>query len=201
MPNVIQLKDTNYRVLYECEAENTLEALKKAVEARVSLAGFYAEGLFETGGASLAGVDFTGSDFSHVSLRDSDLGCCIFTQADLHEADLSGCNLRHACFVGADLSGAKLEGATLNWSQPELVSEVLFQAAGEDLKKLKVAMLVSAARRAGWCWRNYFDLKHPGTRWALSVLEPFVRDETIVPPLLRDAVQKFREARDRAGAV
>ena len=198
MTQMIQLTYTDNKLLFECEAESEFDAFKKAVAAGVNLKGFCSSSDFETGGASMIGLDLSGTDFAYASFSGSDLRWSSFRQADLTECDLRGCDLSGADFDGADLRGALLEGAVLNWSQPELVSEVLFQAAGGDPKKLKVAMLVSAARRGGWCWQNYLELKHPGTRWALSVLAPFVKDESRTPALLWEAVRKVGEGKDPA---
>ncbi|HEV8462101.1 MAG TPA: pentapeptide repeat-containing protein [Gaiellaceae bacterium] len=85
------------RVLWEGEAESTLDAVTKAKAA----------------GADLGGADLRGADLGGADLRGAYLGGAYLGGADLGDADLSGADLGDADLGGADLGGAYLRGADL----------------------------------------------------------------------------------------
>jgi len=84
---MIEIKSTDGRTLYECEAPNLLDALQRAASGGAYLRGAYLRGAY-LGGAYLRGANLEGANLGG---------------ANLEGADLRGANLR-----GANLRGEKL---------------------------------------------------------------------------------------------
>jgi uncharacterized protein YjbI with pentapeptide repeats len=130
-----------------------------------------------------------GNGGKRANLRDADL-----RGADLRDADLRGANLRDANFYGANLRGANLRGADLRdadlygvrpgWSSHDLMSEILRQAAGDNVSRLKMAGLLLVKRE--WCWQEFLNLHDPETEWALSVLRAYVQGGDGAPEVLTE---------------
>lgn len=193
-----RLCDVHYRTLFQSEADDFAAAFRDALGRDVCLAGLKCVPYADLKGSDLHGRSFACSDFRDAILKEADLRGADFRFTDLTRADLSDCDLRDCFLEGANLRRAVLGGARIAWDQPELVAEILFQAAGRDLKKVKVASLVAAGRRRDWCWRNYFALGHPGTGWAVSVFARFVKGEDDTPAELWRRVQEYRVEKEAA---
>jgi hypothetical protein len=138
------------------------------------------------------------SESTEIDLQDSSA----LSHADLRFADLRGCSLRKAKFVGADLRWAILEGAnlaetnltrarlkgavlhdiTVNWTDRTLVSEILWQAAGENANRLMVAALIG--RQADWCWDKFLAIASPERLWAVQELRAWIKEGDGAPDLL-----------------
>jgi hypothetical protein len=153
-------------------------------------------------GADLRGADLSRQDLTGASFEEADLGSANLEEAGLEHADLTrarlaGANLRNArlssaVLSGADLRGAdldgallgqasvgaaKLEGARLAWDSRELISEILAQAAGEDLDRLKIAGLVALEG-----WHRLGQLAEAERRWIVEVLRPWTEVDGTQPP-------------------
>ena len=156
----------------------------------------------EVPGADLRGADLSRQDLTGASFEEADLGSANLEGAGLEHADLSrarlaGANLRNArlssaVLSGADLSGAdlggallgqasvgaaKLDGARLAWDSRELISEILVQAAGEDVDRLKIAGLFALEG-----WRRLGQLAEAERRWIVEVLRPWTEVDGTQPP-------------------
>lgn len=193
MSDACKLFDKHRRVLYTGSTPEFARTLSEAVEADVRLDGFAPAEAQTVRGLSFAGARLSESDFLLQDCSNCDFSGAAIARACFDHACLMGADLRDTGCLGASFSYARLKGARINWQSPELVSELLFQAAGSDLKKVKIASLVASARRLGWCWYEYLKLRHPGTAWALSALAPYVTEDDDAPEPLFDAAEKLRE--------
>lgn len=128
--------------------------------------------------ADLFNADLSGADLSEANLSRANL-----IEANLEGADLEGAYLRGAYLTRVNLTGANLTeadlyraylyranltGATLTFRSRELLSEILRQAAADDIEKLKLAGLVLMQRH--WCWQHFLVLNDPLRGWALDEL-------------------------------
>ena len=107
---MIEIKSTDGRTLYECEAPNLLDALQRAASGGAYLRGAYLRGAY-LGGAYLRGANLEGAN-----LEGANLG-----GANLEGAYLRGANLR-----GANLRGANLEGEKLTIPPAQVISLTWF---------------------------------------------------------------------------
>ena len=109
---------------------------------------------------------------------------------DRSRANLSRANLFRANLFKANLTGARLTGATLNWASHDLVSAILFGAAGDCEAKRQLAGLVIISR--DWCWPAFaaLDLDIELRAWAIAVLAPNIQDGDTAPAILRRAASK-----------
>jgi len=103
--------------------------------------------------------------------------------ADLGEAYLGGANLGGAYLGGADMGGADLDKITVNWMDHQLISEILFRAAGKNIKKRMVAGLVRIS--PDWCWNAFEKESFPFKSWAIVELKKWVKDNDNAPIILR----------------
>lgn len=137
--------------------------------------------------ANLSATDFTGADVFGVDFR----------VARLWEATLSGADLSNSNVTGAEFYTTGLKGVLPNWQAHDLVAAILFNAAGQDVEKRKVAGTVALS--VDWCWTQFLRVSDPLTGWALGVLaaHAFEGDENL-PKVVRDAaptpLPKFRKA-------
>jgi hypothetical protein len=152
------------RTLYECEADTMLATLQQAVNE----------------GANLYGADLSGADLSDAYLRG----------ANLYGAYLRGAYLRGADLSGADLSGADLSGAKVNWQSHAIISEILRQAAGDDVQKRMVAGLILIS--TDWCWDKFLSIESDLRDWSITTLQEYVQDGDNAPEILR--TEKARNA-------
>ena len=111
----------------------------------------------------LRGADLRGADLRGAGLRG----------ADLRGADLRYADLRCADLHCADLRCADLRGADLNWTQHELVAEILRNAAGDETQKLSLAGLVLICKNK--CWDDFMQIEQVMALkdWWLEVFKPF----------------------------
>ena len=101
----------------------------------------------------------------------------------------------------ANLVGANLVGATLNFNSHHLLAEILYRAAGDDLFKQALALLVRQHNE--WCWERWLSDKAPhhigptqwqtvivnNREWALTELATWVQDGDNAPAVLRERVK------------
>jgi hypothetical protein len=194
----------NGNVLFSLECGSLKLCVETAVKEKADLRDANLRGAdlrdADLGGAYLRGADLGGADLGGADLRDANLRGAYLRGADLGGADLGGANLRGADLGGADLRGADLGGAYLrgadlggakeiNWQSHDLISAILFQAAGQDVSKRQLAGLVLVSR--DWCWTEFLAVELPPEirQWATETLLPFVRDGDNAPEVLRQAAK------------
>ena len=97
----------SFKVLFECEAESTREAVEKAIKEGADLRGA------DLRGAGLQGAGLQGAGLQGAGLRGADLRGAYLQGAGLQGAGLRGADLRGAYLQGAYLQGAGLQGAGL----------------------------------------------------------------------------------------
>ena len=176
-------------VLFSLECGSLKVCVEAAVKSGADLRGAYLRGACLRGaylrGAYLRGACLRGADLRGAYLRGADLG-----GADLRGADLGGADLGGACLGGAYLGGACLgePGKTkIEWTSHQLVSEILFRAAGRDVEKRMVAGLIRIS--TDWCWENFKAIEHPQKQWAIDELSKWVTDDDGAPELLKKKVE------------
>ena len=130
-------------------------------------------------------------------LSDAKLSGAILSGAKLYGADLRGAILRGADLRGTDLSGAILSGAvlrdaTINWTSYALLSEILWQAAGDDIERQMLAAFIG--RKTTWCWTEFIAFEHPQKEWALDTLAAWVKDDDNAPSILRRRAAQLKAA-------
>lgn len=113
-------------------------------------------------GAKLLGLNLQGADLRDSWLMDanfhgSNLCGADFERARMRFANLSNTDLRAAYFHKTDLFDTYFKGAQLNWTSHELLSELLRQSAGNNVKRLMVAGLPLVTRE--WCWKEYLKVE------------------------------------------
>ena len=140
--------------------------------------------------ANLTGANLTGATLTGATLTGARLTGATLTEADLTWANLSRANLSRANLFKATLTGATLTGARLNWASHDLVSAILFGAAGDCEAKRQLAGLVIISR--DWCWPAFasLDLDIELRAWAVSVLATYIQDGDTAPAILRRAASK-----------
>jgi len=109
---MIEIKSTDGRTLYECEAPNLLDALQRAASGGAYLRGAYLRGAY-LGGAYLRGANLEGANLGGAYLGGADLRGAYLRGANLGGAYLGGADLRGAYLRGANLEGANLRGEKL----------------------------------------------------------------------------------------
>ena len=98
--------------------------------------------------------------------------------------------MRDANLEGAILWGANLEGANINWTQHEIVAEILRQAAGNDVEKLQLAGLILICKDK--CWEDFMQIEQvmKFKDWCLEVFKPFFEEH---PENIPHQVKKLLE--------
>jgi uncharacterized protein YjbI with pentapeptide repeats len=176
----IQIKSRTGQVLFETEADDLKSAVIAAVKSGAylssadlggaNLGGAYLAGAYLSG-ANLGGAYLSGADLGGANLAGADLG-----GANLAGADLGGADLRGAYLSGAYLAGADLGGADLNWQSHDLIAELLFRSAGQDIDKRKVAGLVLISK--DWCWDKFLAANDPLADWAKTELRKYQTEKS-----------------------
>jgi hypothetical protein len=137
--------------------------------------------------AVFKGADLSEANLSYADLRFTDLSVCCLRKArlvgaDLRWAVLEGANLANANLARARLKGTALNNIIVNWTDRTLVSEILWQAAGENANRRMVAALVG--RQDDWCWDKFLALAYPERFWALQELKKWIKEGDDAPDLL-----------------
>lgn len=88
----------------------------------------------------------------------------------------------NAYLRGANLDGANLLGANLNWQSHQLISEILFRSAGDNIQRRMLAGLVRIS--TDWCWKKFLELDAPERDWALQTLAACIAKGDDHPPQL-----------------
>lgn len=141
-----------------------------------NLRGIYLRGIdlqaADFGGADLSEADFVGSGLRWADFRNASLRHANLSGTSLYCADFRGADLRGADFHCADLRNADLRGAKINLQSHDLIAEILFRAAGNDVPRRMVAGLVLVSK--DWCWYQFLHIESDQREWALSVLREHV---------------------------
>ncbi len=96
----------NNKIIYNCKAQNILEAVERAVKEEVNLS--YADlRSADLHSANLSSADLRSANLSSADLRAADLRAANLRSADLHSADLHYADLRSANLHSANLHYAK----------------------------------------------------------------------------------------------
>ena len=164
------------------------EALKKYAEDKnLSCTNLRGADLYD---ADLWGANLRGANLYSTNLRGADLRVANLRGADLRGADLRGANLRGAELYSTNLRGADLYDADLNWTQHELVAEILRQAAGDDVEKLQLAGLILICKDK--CWEDFMQIEQvmKFKDWCLEVFKPFFEEH---PENIPHQVKKLLE--------
>ena len=138
--------------------------------------------------ADLSGADLTNADLFRAilfraDLTDADLTDANLTDANLRNANLSNADLTEALLLDADVRGADLSGVTMNWKSHALISERLFQAAGNDIARQMLAAFIG--RRTDLCWDGFLAINLRDAQWALDTMRKWVRDGDNAPDVLK----------------
>jgi uncharacterized protein YjbI with pentapeptide repeats len=182
----------NGTVLFEAAVETIKELLIAAVKSGADLYGanlrganLYGANLYGANlrGANLYGANLYGANLYGANLRGADLYGANLCGANLYGADLYGARLYGADLYGADLYGANDPRPRLNWSNHNLIGEILRQAAGTVVARREVAGLVFMSQ--DWCWKDFMKIKHSQKRWALEELAKWVQDDDGAPDVLK----------------
>lgn len=139
-------------------------------------------------GASLFCGSFRGAHLRRASFRDANVRYADFGGAELPGADFRGAGIYYANFKGAYLRDANFRGAKLNWQSHDLMAEILRQAAGDDIDKIKIAGLVLLCRDK--CWDEFLMIDDPLMDWALDALAEYVQEGDDAPKYVRNRKAK-----------
>ncbi|MFO0617918.1 MAG: DUF2169 domain-containing protein [Polyangiaceae bacterium] len=118
-----QLEDPAFRSALEQQEEGMREMYRQSAHNRPMIAAamdpdakartrLLVEMALEQG-ESLARRDFTGADFSGMTLKGADFSECFMESVDLSNADLTGAKLDRAVLANGNLAEAKFKGASL----------------------------------------------------------------------------------------
>jgi hypothetical protein len=170
-------------VIFETEAVDLREAVVLAVKAKTDLSSA------DLRSANLSSADLSYANLRSANLRSADLSYADLSSADLRYADLSSANLssanlRSANLRSADLRSADLDRKTiLSWSSHELIARILFNDAGNNIERRKIAGLILISK--DWCWDELFKIETPERAWAIEVLKS--QNPEGMPEILKNA--------------
>lgn len=133
--------------------------------------------------ANLSGAKFNGASLKYVNFQGADLSNADLSNADLNFANFSQANLTGALFRGADLLHARFDDAYLSWYDFTLLSELAWQAAGNDLEKQMVASFMGRMNR--YCWQDFQILSTEHKHWILNIFLPKIKPDDDAPPFLK----------------
>lgn len=149
--------------------------------------------------ANLSCANLYSANLSGANLSCANLSSANLYRANLSGANLSGANLYCANLYRADLSGAKLSGAKLNWSAHAALSEILYVAAKNNIRRQMLAAFIG--RKTEWCWVQFSKLKHPDRNWAIRTLAVCVRPNDGAPAIIRSVHNRMKKAKSRRKAA
>lgn len=149
-------------------------------DARCSDANFSGADL---SGAKLAGASLKYANFTGANLQGADL-----RNANLIFANFEGANLTQAQFRGADLLNAHFQDATLSWYDFTLLSELVWQAAGEELEIKMLASLLGRLNR--YCWQDFQFLPAHHKQWVIRFFLDWIKPSDDAPPFLKAIHQR-----------
>ena len=175
--------------------------LRQVKLAQADLAGFD----FEE--AICSDAVFLGADLHKANFSKANLRFAVFADANLQGADFSGADLTFANFTGANLQGARFAGATLfkgcfeditlSWYDYTLISEILWQAAGEDFEKQMVAAFIG--RKKAWCWDDYHQIPAQHRLWMIKYFRDLVKPEDDAPAFFKVREQRLQSQQQGIG--
>lgn len=136
-------------------------------------------------GADLRAAYLRCADLRFADLRSADLRGAYMRCADLRSANLHCANLRGVYMRCADLRGTNLTDITVSWQSHQLISEILYRAAGDDLQKQAFAGFVRI--KTGWCWDwdQFLSMENNLKGWAIAELKKWVKPGDGAPEILR----------------
>jgi len=160
-------------VLYEAAAESLKSLLVEAVKKKINLRGA------DLTGAHLRGADLTGAHLRGADLTGAYLRGAYLTGADLTGADLTGADLTGADLTGADLTKGQMK---INWSSHNLIGEILWREAKENIDRQMLAAFIS--KKTDWCWAEWIKFQHPERKWAIQTLKGWITEGDDAPEFL-----------------
>lgn len=117
---------------------------------------------------------------------------------NLYKSDLDTLRaaLEAAVGEGADLRGANLYGAKINWQSHDVLAELLFRAADQDVEKRKVAGLILISR--DWCWKRFLSINDPLREWIFETLAPYAANDDNAPSIFREHTTQKQSVEEEA---
>ncbi len=78
----------------------------------------------------------------------------------------------------------------MNWQSHQLLSEILFQAAGSNTQRRMIAGLIKIS--TDWCWGQFLSIETDPTLrdWALDELATWVTAESEPPQIIKDRIKE-----------
>jgi len=128
--------------------------------------------------ANLSWSELSLTNLSEANLSEADLSHARLVGANLTGADMNNANLQDTNFSGANLTEVNLKDTTLNLNSPELLAEILRQAAGDDKDKQNLAELLLMYRQG---WDYLLTLNHPLTEWGIETIKALASSEQKFP--------------------
>ncbi|MFX0183344.1 MAG: pentapeptide repeat-containing protein [Candidatus Hodarchaeota archaeon] len=128
-------------------------------------------------------ADLRYTNLKFANLRCANLEHANLENASLRHANLRCANLRHANLENASLKSANLENASLNWDSHQLLSQIILNHAGNNIKKRMIAGLIMVS--LDLCWNDFLELNIPYKSWAIQVLKTYVKESDDVPEILK----------------
>ena len=142
---------------------------------------------------------FFGAELRRAKFGKANLRFAVFAEANLEGTDFSGADLTFANFRGANLQGARFTNATLfrgcfeditlSWYDYTLISEMLWQAAGEDFEKQMVAAFIG--RKKAWCWDDYHQIPSKHRLWIIKYFRKLVKPQDDAPLFFKVREQRL----------
>jgi uncharacterized protein YjbI with pentapeptide repeats len=123
-------------------------------------------------GTKLQSVSFYDTEARYIDFTNANIRDCCFRKADLERSNFSGAKLQACNTAGAYVYNTVLEGTMLPETSHEFMAEVLRQAAGDDIEKVKVAAYI--AFNENKCWSDFLAINDPLKDWAVSVVKKYV---------------------------
>ena len=145
--------------------------------------------------ADLRNVNLSDADLRNVCLRNAnlsytDLRYADLRNSDLRNADLSYADLRNANLRYTDLRNANLSHIKISWNSHELLAELLWKAAGENVDRQMLSAFVG--RKVTWCWDTFLNqfFDHPEKGWALTTLAGWIEEGDEAPAEIKAQANK-----------
>jgi len=145
--------------------------------------------------ADLRGAKFCNANLKFAVFAGANLEGTDFSGADLTFANFTGANLQDARFTGATLLKACFKDITLSWYDYTLISEILWQAAGEDFDKQMVAAFIG--RKKAWCWDDYNQIPSQYRLWIIKYFRNLVKPDDNAPPFFKVREQRLKAQQQR----
>lgn len=156
-------------------------------------------------GINLSGHDMSGSnlrrscfyqcDLEAANLQNADLTSVSFIACDLGDASFDGADLYGCAFVGCRFSGATFERVEMNWASHELIGYRLFEAAGDNADKRKIAGLIYLSE--DWCWTDFINIPSRHKDWVYRTMKSWLTGKEDEPHHLARLRVYLEQKKDR----